>query len=184
MIAIDFYNLIVKFQQEPIIEDGLSKDLAESTVLDLTTKLKENFKLAFTFNDKILIDDADLEALTTAYLNALNKLNVTCEIVSKKDGKHCSVKLTTTYINHKTIDEVAVDVALKEIDVTTYSDEQLYMQELSKVYVRELIKGYENATPSKETHSETFSFVLKGGLWQPEDYETFLSAIPNMIASQ
>ena len=183
LIALDFYDLIVKQNDEPIIEVGLSEEMAKTTTAHITTKLKQNIQSALTTADGIMINETQLEALTDAYLSALHQLNATAIVTSSENPKQCTVELSTSYLDHKTIDATAVEAALKVIDIKNYKDEKLYLQELTNTYIDELIKGYKAAKPSTDVHTQSFVFKLENQIWVPVDYTHFLSSICTMITT-
>ena len=182
-IALDFYELIVKQNDKPIIEVGLSEEVAKTTTTHITTTLKQNIQSALTTEDGVMIDETQLKDLTEAYLSALHQLNATAIVTSSENSKKCTVKLSTSYLDHKAIDDVAVKTALKTIDISTYKDENLYLQDLTNTYIDELIKGYKSSSPSTDVHTQSFEFKLENKIWIPVDYAHFLSSICTMITS-
>ncbi len=182
-IALDFYELIVKQNATPLMEIGFSEESAQTTIDHITTTLKQNIQSALTTEDGVKITETQLQNLTEAYLSALHKLNATARITSSESSKKCTVELSTSYLDYKAIDASAVKVALETIDISTYKDENLYLQDLMNTYIDELIKGYKVAKPSTDLHAQSFEFKLENKVWVPVDYAHFLSSICTMIAA-
>lgn len=183
LMALNFYELIVKQNSVPLIEAGVSEEVVQKTLSHIISTLEQNIKTSLTFNENILINNVQLQNLTTAYLSALNQLSATTCIVSHENSKQCSIKLSTNYLDDKSIDDGAVKKALKTIDISDYKDENLYFQDLTSLYIEELIKGYQSAKPSSKVNSRVFTFKLQNQLWLPIDYSHFLSSICTMISS-
>lgn len=184
LVAIDFYDLIVKQTTNPsLIEVGFPEEVGKTTIDHIKTTLEKNIQSALTTDDGIAITDAQLQSLTDAYLSAIHRLKATARVISYENSKSCTVELSTSYLNYKAIDENAVKVALETINISTYKDEKLYLQDLMNIYIDELIKGYQIATPSTDFHTQTFEFKLENKVWIPVDYTHFLSSICTMIAA-
>lgn len=188
LVALDFYDLIVKqTTNDSLIELGFPKELGDQTTSHLEKTLQENIQSALTIDDSVAITQDQLEGLTTAYLEAIRKLKATALVISYEGSKKCTVELTTSYLDYKAIDENATQEALKMIDISTYTDENLYLKDLMNLYIEQLIKGYKAAIPSedhKEDHTKNFEFVLENKVWVPANYNQFLSTICTMIAAQ
>ena len=182
-IALDFYELIIKQNDKPIIDVGLSEEVAKTTTTHITTTLKQNIQSALTTEDGVMIAEIQLKSLTDAYLSALHQLNATAIVTSAENSKRCTVELSTSYLDHKAIDDAAVKTALQAIDISTYKDEKLYLQDLTNTYIDELIKGYKSSSPSMDVHTQSFEFKLENKIWVPVDYAHFLSSICTMITA-
>lgn len=183
LMALRFYELIIKQNSTPLIEAGVSEEIVQKTLSHITTTLNQNIKTSLTFNQDTLINNIQLQNLTTAYLSALNQLSATTCIVSHETSKQCSIRLSTNYLDHKAIDDRAIKKALKSIDINCYEDESLYFQDLTSLYIEELIKGYQSSKPSSAVNTRVFTFKLQNQLWLPIDYPHFLSSICTMISS-
>ena len=183
LMALNFYELIINQNNIPLIEAGVSKEVVQKTLSHIISTLEQNIKTNLTFNENTLINNVQLQNLTIAYLSALNQLSATTCIVSHETSKQCSIRLSTNYLDHKAIDDTAVKKALKSIDISNYKDESLYFQDLTSLYIEELIKGYQSAKPSSEVNTRIFTFKLQNQLWLPIDYPYFLSSICTMISS-
>lgn len=192
LVAIDFYDLIVKQTiNDSLIELGFPKELGDQTTSHLEKTLEENIQSALTIDGSVAITSDQLKKLTDAYLLALKNLEATASVKPHKDSKKCTVALTTSYLDYKAIDENATKEALKMIDISTYTDENLYLKDLMNLYIEQLIKGYKEAIPSKDNpedntkdHTKDFEFVLENKVWVPANYNQFLSTICTMIAAQ
>lgn len=183
-VALDLYELIVKQTVNPsLTEIGFPEEVINATISHIKTTLEENIQSSLTTDDGITLSESQLQNLTNAYLAALHQLNATTRIISHEGSKKCTVELSTSYFDYKAIDEHAVKIALESINIRSYKNESLYLQDLMTIYIDELIKGYETTTPSTDFHTQTFEFKLENKVWLPVDYTHFLTSICTMIAA-
>lgn len=180
-IALSYYDLIIKQNTSDIISLGMPNDTAKA----ITSHIKENLHTQITeelcMNQRITIDESKITQVEEAYLTSLQKLSRTA--TNQKEGENYLVTLSTTYIDYAAIDEVATEEALKEIDISHFTDEVLYLSTLTDAYISHLITGYQNAEPSILYNEETFTFTSQNGLWLPEDYDSFVTELCELVSS-
>ena len=180
-IALSYYDLIIKQNTSDIISLGMPNDTAEA----ITSHIKENLHTQIAeklcMNQRITIDDRKITQLEEAYLTSLQKLSRTAS--HQKEGENYLVTLSTTYIDYAAIDEIATEAALKEIDISQFTDEVLYLSDLTDAYISHLITGYQNAEPSTLSNTETFTFTSQNGLWLPADYDSFVAGICELVST-
>lgn len=179
-MSLSYYNLIIKQNPSEMISFGMTEDTANTIINHIHETLKAKIKEDLSMAERITIDDTQIEAISSAYLSTLQQLNATSS--ATKNGKNYIVTLSTTYIDFTQIDENAIQLALKEIDLSHYTDEKMYLSDLTTSYINHLIKLYESATPSKETNQASFTFTKQNGLWLPEDNETFITTICSLVS--
>ena len=183
-VALDLYELIVKQTVNPaLIEIGFPEEVISTTISHIKTTLEQNIQSALTTDDGMTLSESQLQNLTEAYLAALHQLNATTRIISHEGSKRCTVELSTSYLDYTAIDEHAVKIALDSINIRSYKNESLYLQDLMTIYIDELIKGYKTTTPSTDFHTQNFEFKLENKVWVPVDYTHFLASICTMIAA-
>lgn len=180
-IALCYYNLIIKQNTSDIVSLGIPIKTAEA----ISSHIKENLHTQITeklcMNQRITIDDDRITQVEEAYLTSLQKLSAVAS--EQKEGKNYLVTLSTTYIDYTAIDETAIDEALKEIDISQFTDEVLYLSTLTEAYISHLITGYQNAEPSTSYSKETFKFTSQNGLYLPEDYDRFVTELCKLVST-
>ena len=180
-IALNYYDLIIKQNTSDIISLGMPAETAEA----ITSHIKENLQTQISeklcMNGRITIDQHKILQVQEAYLASLQKLQATAS--DQKEGDHYLVTLSTSYIDYAAIDEQATSAALKEVDISQFTDEVLYLTTLTDAYISYLIAGYQNATPSQTFNESTFIFTSQNGLWLPSDYDAFVAELCNLVSS-
>ncbi len=179
--ALNYYELIIKQNTSDIVSLGMPAETAQA----ITSHIKENLHMQITeklcMNERITIDNIKIKQVEEAYLTSLQKLQATAS--EKKEDKHYLVTLSTSYIDYDAIDEEAIEAALKEVDISEFTDELLYLSTLTDAYISHLISGYHNAVPSQTYTETTFTFTSQNGLWLPSEYYTFVTQLCNLIST-
>ena len=180
-IALNYYELIIKQNTSDIVSLGMPNETAES----ITSHIKENLHTQITeklcMDGRITVDNNKIMQVEEAYLASLQKLQATTS--EKKEGNHYLVTLSTSYIDYAAIDEQAISSALSEVDISEFTDEILYLSTLTDAYISHLVFGYQNATPSEAYNESTFTFISQNGLWLPNDYDTFVTKLCNLVSA-
>lgn len=158
--------------------EHVSSSFLESLNTQLETELYSKLKL----NDKVKIEESKVAELKDIYLNALSQVSFKIHEVDS-DKKHL-VRITTNYIDTAAIDAVATQESLAEVTLEDFPNAQDYLQELTNVYVDNLIKEYRNAKPSAGTHELYFEFHKKSNIWLPKNTDDFFAQIYQSITTQ
>ncbi|SHJ07043.1 protein of unknown function [Clostridium cavendishii DSM 21758] len=160
------YNFIMKGQKEEFKKLGASDkevdDILNKQKDEYSKKLKSNFKVA-----GLTVTDGQVNSILDARQEAINKVTVKTETV-KKEKTEATVKVSTTYIEERKLDEKAGQDALKVVQDAKITDEKAAKEKFKEEYVKNLIAAYKSATPSKGEKSKEFKFVLKDKVWIAE----------------
>ncbi len=158
-------------------EDEVStlKDLQESTY---KKELKNGFEIS-----GLKIEDAQVDQIFKAYMEALNKVSVTTEVVSEK-GESSEVKISSTYINLVALSEKAGTDAVNEFKNSTITNQEELTNKMSEVFINNLIKEFKNAVPSDSPKELTSTFVIKEKMWVPENEVEFGEAVAKLATGQ
>lgn len=179
--ALHYYELIIKQNTSDIISLGMPTKTAETITSQIKENLHTQIKEKLSMNGRITIENSKITQIEEAYIASLQKLQATAS--EKKENKHYLVTLSTSYIDYAAIDEEAIEAALKEVDISAFKDEVLYLTTLADAYISHLISGYQNAVPSTEYNESTFIFTSQNGLWLPKDYDTFVTELCNLVST-
>ncbi|WP_315118395.1 DUF5105 domain-containing protein [uncultured Clostridium sp.] len=175
-ILFDFY---IKGDQESLEKIKLSKDqIAEIAKIqkDETMKtLKNNFIVA-----GLKVSDDQINEIYTARASALKKLSAETEIVSE-NNESVDVKLKANYIDEVAIDEKAATDAVQEVEKLNITNQEEILNKLTDVYIKNLIKEYNNVQPSSDLKEQTFKFDIKEKIWMPQDMDAFSKGIANLV---
>lgn len=178
-MSLGYYNLIIKQDPSVMISFGMPEDTAATIIVQIHETLKTEIKEELSMAEHLTIDDTQIESIESAYLSALQKLNATA--TAKKSGKAYTITLSTTYMDFTQIDEEATALALKEVDISHYTDEKAYLSDLTTAYIHHLTLLYDSSEPTEETNQADFTFIKQNGLWLPEDNETFITTLCNLV---
>lgn len=180
-VALNYYDLIVHQNTSPIISLGMPKETADTIVATIHLNLHQQIKERLSMNQLISVDEEKITQVEEAYFAALAKLTATAE--ERQKGSRMYVTLSTPYIDTAAVDAAATQSALQEVDITDFTDQTLYLTELTNAYIPHLIEGYETCPVSSDYHEATFEFMLQNGIWLPLDYEAFVSSLCSLVVT-
>ena len=180
-VALSYYDLLIKQDSTQVTSLGMTQETAETILNNIHQTLRTQIKENLLPNNPIAITDEQITSIEDAYFKTLQKLNATA--TSKKKNKSYIVTLSSSYIDFNAINQSATDLALKEVDILKYSNQNTYLTDLTTAYISHLLEGYHNATPSQTTHEAEFVFTKQNGIWLPEDYQTFVNQIYSLIST-
>lgn len=129
------------------------------------------------------IDEEIIVSICQARREALSKMNASFTVVSE-EGNKAVVTLSTTYFDELALDEDAAYGAREEADAKGFEDYDAYMNFIMERYTQNLIEGYKNVTPSKETKDVTISCIIVNNVWLPENMAAFGSELGMAVAGQ
>lgn len=179
--ALHYYELIVKQNTSDITSLGLSTETAHTILSHIKENLHTQISQKLSMNGRIQINSNRIAELEEAYLASLQKLHATAS--EQKEETYYLVTLSTSYIDYAAIDQWAIHEALTEVNISHFSDETLYLTTLTDAYISYLLIGYQNAEPASSYHEATFIFTLQNGLWLPNDYNTFVTTLCDLIGT-
>lgn len=162
-ILADFF---IKNNSSELNKLGDSKSSVYLSMESQKSQFKKGFKDGFQKSSGMALDDAKVDEFYKAYINAMNKINITTKKISESD-KTAKVNVKVTYIDFKTIIFTGVS---KVLDLESSGKSE---QELSKEYIDNVIKELNNAKPSTKTKEKTFDFVVKDNVWVPQNKSAF-----------
>lgn len=169
-ILADFF---IKNNSSEINKLGDSKSSVYLSMESQKSQFKKGFKDGFQKSSGMALDDAKVDEFYKAYINAMNKINITTKKISESD-KTAKVNVKVTYIDFKTIIFTGVSKVL-DLEGSGKSE-----QELSKEYIDNVIKELNNAKPSTKTKEKTFDFVVKDNAWVPQNKSAFSKELLNL----
>lgn len=181
-VALGYYELMAHQNSSPLITLGMPEDTASCILESMKTSLFSQVQTQLSMDGKVTIEEKTANEIVEVYIASLQKLSATA--TKKQTEKGYIVTLTTNYIDYPAIDRAAIDAALTEIDISTYSDQAEYLSELTTSYITHLLEGYKKATPSTETVSHDFLFTKQSGLYLPENYSNFTTSLFLMLTHQ
>jgi len=184
-----FYNLYITGDSTEIEKIALTKDEVTQVNNKLKTESEAATKKNVT-NSGYKISDAQLELIYNAQREALKKLTVTTELVSE-DGDNATVKLTTTYIDMKTIDTKAAEDAYTEVKAMQLTSVSEANTKFIESYANKLAEGLKAAPQSTETKEDTFvcekkTYDVDGknkDIFTPKDMESFGRSVAKMATN-
>lgn len=180
-IALNYYDLIIKQNSSAIVSLGMSNETAEAIISQIKENLHTQISEKLSMDGRISVDNSKVTQIAEAYLASLQKLQVAAS--AQKEGNHYLVTLSTSHIDYTAIDKKATDAALKEVDISQFTDEVLYLSTLTDAYISYLITGYQSAEPSTTHNESTFVFTSQNGLWLPSDYDSFVTELCNLVST-
>lgn len=122
------------------------------------------------------ISDDQVNKVYASLMNSLKKVDETTSLVSE-DSKTAEVKITTNYIDIKSIASKAEEEAIDETKGSGITDESEFLNKFMNSYLDDMSKELDNAKPSTAKNEKTFKFVIKNGQWLPEDMSDFYEQV-------
>lgn len=180
-IALNYYDLIIKQNSSAIVSLGMSTETAETIISQIKENLRTQISEKLSMDGRVGVDNSKVTQIADAYLASLQKLQVSAS--TQKEDNHYLVTLSTSHIDYTAIDKQATDAALKEVAISQFTDEVLYLSTLTNAYISHLITGYQNAEPSATYNESTFVFTSQNGLWLPSDYDFFVTELCNLVST-
>lgn len=144
--------------------------------------LKETIRANFAASGQE-IEETTLNKLCDARKEALSKMEASSEITAESEGK-ATVVIHTTYFDESTLDSDAYYEAREETKKNGFSDLEEQRAFLMKLYTKNLIKAYQNVTPSKDTTDITVDCVIQNKTWVPANMSSFGSDLAQAITGQ
>lgn len=174
-----YYTLITKQDPSSLIKLGMSEESATQLLSSMYDTFGQQIQATLSMSNRIEITPEQISSIQEAYFKALQDVSATVKEQKKDD--YYIVTLSTTYIDTVAIDEAAINKSLATVDISQYKDQNKYLVDLTATYIPTLIAAYQAAIPSTETVSTEFIFTKQDGLYLPEDYETFITSLCQMV---
>lgn len=174
------FNLYIKGDKEAVAKMKISKE-----DVDAIAKIQKDTTISSVRNNLkaagLEVKEEKLEEFYNVRAETLKKLTCTSEILSQtKDS--AEVKVKSTYIDEVAIDEKAANDALEAVKQMGLTDENEVVSKFGDEYIKNLVMGYQSATPSQDTKEKTFKITKQHGVWLPESMVEFGNGI-GVIAS-
>ncbi|EJE7234828.1 MULTISPECIES: DUF5105 domain-containing protein [Clostridium] len=176
-ILFDFY---IKGDKESLSKIKISKEQTEEISKMQKDKTISTIKTNFTA-EGLKISDEQVNQIYAARVSALKKLSSKTEVVSQ-DDKSAQVKLKSTYIDEVALDKKAGMDAVEEVKKMNLTDRQEAINKAKDIYIKNLIKSYENVKPSSDMKEKTFKLTIKEKTWMPEDMKNFGESIVKLTS--
>ncbi|ADF98159.1 putative lipoprotein [Clostridium botulinum F str. 230613] len=167
-ILFDFY---IKGDQESLSKIKISKDQIEEISKMQKDKTISTIKTNLA-TAGLKVNDEQIKQIYAARVSALKKLSAKAEVVSQ-DDKSAQVKLKATHIDEVALDEKAATDAVEEVKKMNLTDRQEALNKATDIYIKNLIKSYENVKPSSDMKEQTFKFIIKRKDLDSRRYEKF-----------
>lgn len=176
-ILFDFY---IKGDKESLSKIKISKEQTEEISKMQKDKTISTIKTNFTA-EGLKISDEQVNQIYAARVSALKKLSSKTEVVSQ-DDKSAQVKVKATHINEVALDEKAATDAVEQVKKMNITDRQEAINKAKDIYIKNLIKSYENVKPSSDMKEKTFKLTIKEKTWMPEDMKNFGESIVKLTS--
>ncbi|NFL97274.1 DUF5105 domain-containing protein [Clostridium botulinum] len=176
-ILFDFY---IKGDQESLSKIKISKDQIEEISKMQKDKTISTIKTNLA-TAGLKVNDEQIKQIYAARVSALKKLSAKAEVVSQ-DDKSAQVKLKATHIDEVALDEKAATDAVEEVKKMNLTDTQEALNKATDIYIKNLIKSYENVKPSSDMKEQTFKFIIKEKTWIAEDMKNFGEGIVKLTS--
>lgn len=176
------YDLYILGDTQGITSLGMTDEDISNARKIYDDSLKETIRANFAASGQE-IEETTLNKLCDARKEALSKMEASSEITAESEGK-ATVVIHTTYFDESTLDSDAYYEAREETKKNGFSDLEEQREFLMKLYTKNLIKAYQNVTPSKDTTDITVDCVIQNKTWVPANMSSFGSDLAQAITGQ
>lgn len=176
------YDLYILGDTQGITSLGMTDEDISNARKIYDDSLKETIRANFAASGQE-IEETTLNKLCDARKEALSKMEASSEITAESEGK-ATVVIHTTYFDESTLDSDAYYEAREETKKNGFSDFEEQRAFLMKLYTKNLIKAYQNVTPSKDTTDITVDCVIQNKTWVPANMSSFGSDLAQAITGQ
>ncbi|MCI8859926.1 MAG: DUF5105 domain-containing protein [Lachnospiraceae bacterium] len=176
------YDLYILGDTQGITSLGMTDEDISNARKIYDDSLKETIRANFAASGQE-IEETTLNKLCDARKEALSKMEASSEITAESEGK-ATVVIHTTYFDESTLDSDAYYEAREETKKNGFSDLEEQRAFLMKLYTKNLIKAYQNVTPSKDTTDITVDCVIQNKTWVPANMSSFGSDLAQAITGQ
>lgn len=182
MTATSMFDFFIKGDKEAIAKINVPNE-----EIDASAKIQKDTTISLVKNNLkssgIEVKEEKLEELYNVRAEALKKLTCTSEIISQAEDS-AEVRIKSTYIDEVAIDNKAADDALETVKQMGLTDQKEAINKVGDEYVKNLINGYQSASPSQDTKEKIFKFTKKDKIWLPQSMVEFGNGIGLLAAGQ
>lgn len=176
------YDLYILGDTKGITSLGMTDEDISNARKIYDDSLKETIRANFAASGQE-IEETTLNKLCDARKEALSKMKATSEITEQSEGK-ATVVIHTTYFDESTLDADAYYEAREETKENGFPDLEEQRAFLMKEYTKNLIKAYQNVTPSEDTTDITVDCVIQNNTWVPANMSSLGSDLAQAITGQ
>ena len=176
------YDLYILGDTQGITSLGMTDEDINNARQIYDDSLKETIRANFAASGQE-IEETTLNKLCDVRKEALAKMKASSEITEQSEGK-ATVVIHTTYFDEATLDSDAYYEAREETKEHGFRDIEEQRVFLMKEYTKNLIKAYENVTPSENTTDITVDCVIQNKTWVPANMSSFGSDLAQAITGQ
>lgn len=176
------YDLYILGDTQGITSLGMTDEDIQNARKIYDDSLKETIRANFAASGQE-IEETTLNKLCDARKEALSKMEASSEITAESEGK-ATVVIHTTYFDESTLDSDAYYEAREETKKNGFPDLEEQRAFLMKQYTKNLIKAYQNVTPSEDTTDITVDCVIQNNTWVPANMSSFGSDLAQAITGQ
>lgn len=176
------YDLYILGDTQGITSLGMTDEDINNARQIYDDSLKETIRANFAASGQE-IEETTLNKLCDVRKEALAKMKASSEITEQSEGK-ATVVIHTTYFDEATLDSDAYYEAREETKEHGFRDIEEQRAFLMKEYTKNLIKAYENVTPSENTTDITVDCVIQNKTWVPANMSSFGSDLAQAITGQ
>lgn len=177
-----YWDMGVKYDVSNVSKINLKQDEQKAELEKTKKKEKDTLKAAYKAQG-LTVTDEQITGMYDSLIELFNKATVTIEEVSN-DGKKAEIKYKTTYFDMIQIATKASNEAAESVTTLGLTSEKEFNDEYSKLFMENLINGIKNATYSKETKEQTFTFTKQDKIWVPENQSTLGEKLGALISGQ
>ncbi len=176
------YDLYILGDTTGISSLGMTKEDISAARKTYDDSLRETIRANFADSGQE-IEEETLEELCNARKEALSKMKASAEITKESEGK-ATVVIHTTFFNEFDLDADAYYNAREKAKKKGFEDLEKQQVFLMNAYTKNLIKAYQEVTPSKETIDITVDCVIQNKTWIPANMSSFGSDLALAISGQ
>lgn len=169
------YDLYILDDTAGITSLGMTEEDINTARQTYDNSLKENIRSNFAKSGQE-IEEETLDELCQARKTALSKMKASAEIVSESEGK-ATVVIHTTYFDESDLDADAFFAAKETAQQQNFSIAEEQQSFLMDTYTQNLIKAYQEVTPSEKTTDISVDCVIQNNTWVPANMSSFGSEL-------
>lgn len=176
------YDLYILGDTQGITSLGMTAEDISNARKIYDDSLKETIRANFAASGQE-IKETTLDNLCDARKEALSKMQASSEITEQSEGK-ATVVIHTTYFDESSLDADAYYEAREKTKENGFPDLEEQRAFLMKEYTKNLIKAYQDVTPSEDTIDITVDCVIQNKTWVPANMSSFGSDLAQAVSGQ
>lgn len=180
--AKNVFNFLLKGDQAGVAKMGMSQKEIDDAAKEEKKSFDEGLKAVFS-SAGLTVKDDKIEEITKAMMESLKKVTIDAQVVSESKDS-AEVKIKTTYVDFVAVSKKVVDISLAEIKTQKETDQKKLESKFTDLLVKNFIAEFKNAKASTDTKEQTFKFIIKDRIWQPENMQQCSEAMGRLATGQ